>query len=142
MRGNAARDPSFATQGCHSVSNRKGREPLISRRPGRLQHTPGPWKQWTAYGETRFGPGEPPSGDTVSVGVIFGADGNSQSRPIADAHLCVAAPEMLNALRGLLNAFGGRYEETSYEAEVVKEGWRVVERAEGREEAAKTGAGK
>ncbi|MDR6216219.1 hypothetical protein [Paracidovorax wautersii] len=68
------------------------------------KHTPGPWSLNTQYADIEVrGPAE--SGVLIAVMSPWGIAADTESPQAANAHLIAAAPELLEALQGLDEAY-------------------------------------
>jgi hypothetical protein len=99
----------------------------------KTQHTPGPWKE--QYGDIRTATGKVVVYDE---GILFTGSEEQQ----ANGHLILAAPELLEALKGILNSELGRHLEAdtvqtlgrasgkTYLSERMKEARAAIDKAE------------
>ena len=104
-----------------------------------MGHTPGPWKV-TGTGGTAVAPEWAPNERvcvTMAVNLRENDDGSFPEFgqwQRADAHLIAAAPELLAALKELVDYDGGSSEPESYGYEVLLRCKAAIARAEGRSE--------
>lgn len=70
------------------------------------QHTPGPWKYQNAHDGNRTVRVITNGGPSV-VAIMADTEASGSLAPLFNAKLCAAAPDLLAALRGLLQHFHG-----------------------------------
>lgn len=68
------------------------------------KHTEGPWAIYRAYDENGFETGKPMGIEGPNGEPVVSTDGGYYPLPEANARLIAAAPELLEALEGLINS--------------------------------------
>ncbi|EKJ8513839.1 hypothetical protein ACOANU_29155 [Pseudomonas aeruginosa] len=96
------------------------------------KHTPGPWfvnghERYTKYVEARI------DGGLIQEVAACGPTEKPEQQE-ANARLCAAAPELLEALQGMLEVYGGQYNDdclpkSSTELELIQQARAAIAKA-------------